>query len=111
VVGLTDGQVASGGDPVVYITLLDSQILQFELAPAAVRREQARGMAVGYTDTVNVVLARVAPQVPADKVVDQITHWKHLSAMTQAGQEEILIRSVVAQGSACLPGFCCWSRP
>jgi len=83
VVGLTDGQVASGGDPVVYITLLDSQILQFELAPAAVRREQARGMAVGYTDTVNVVLARVAPQVPADKVVDQITHWKHLSAMTR----------------------------
>ncbi|MEN8108604.1 MAG: ABC transporter permease [Pseudomonadota bacterium] len=97
VVGLTDGQVASGGDPVVYITLLDSQILQFELAPAAVRREQARGMAVGYTDTVNVVLARVASQVQADKVVDQVTHWKHLSAMTQAGQEEILIRSVVAQ--------------
>ena len=96
-VGLTDGQVSSGGDPVVYMTLLDSQILQFELAPAAARREQARGMPVGYTDTVNAVLARVAPAVRAEKVADQARRWKHLSAVTQSGQEEILIRSVVAQ--------------
>ena len=45
----------------------------------------------------NTVLARVAPRVPAEKVVDQIMRWKHLSAMTQAGQEDILIRSVVAK--------------
>ena len=97
VVGLTDGQVSSGGDPVVYITLLDSQTLQFELAPPALRREQARGTSAGSTDTVNVVLARVAPQVPAETLVDQVLRWKHLSAMTQAGQENILIRSVVAK--------------
>jgi putative ABC transport system permease protein len=97
VVGLTAGQVSSGGDPVVYITLLDSQTLQFELAPAAARREQARGMSVGYTDTVNTVLARAAPRVPVERVVDQVRRWKHLSAMTQAGQEDILIRSVVAK--------------
>ena len=97
VVGLTDGQVSSGGDPVVYITLLDSQRLQFELAPPAIRREQARGVPAGSTDTVNVVLARVASRVHAERVVEQITRWKHLSAMTQAGQEEILIRSVVAK--------------
>jgi putative ABC transport system permease protein len=97
VVGLTDGQVASGGDPVVYITLLDSQALQFELAPSAVRREQARGTSVATTDTVNAVLARVTAQVPAGRVVDQVARWKHLAAMTQVGQEEILIRSVVAK--------------
>ena len=97
VVGLTDGQVSSGGDPVVYITLLDSQTLQFELAPPALRREQARGTSAGSTDTVNVVLARVAPRVPAETLVDQVVRWKHLSAMTQAGQENILIRSVVAK--------------
>src|SRR3546814_13754418 len=43
VVGLTDGQVSSGGAPVVYITLRDSQQLQFELAPPAAPREIARG--------------------------------------------------------------------
>jgi putative ABC transport system permease protein len=97
VVGLTDGQVASGGDPVVYITLRDSQSLQFELAPPALRRERARGMSTGSSDTVNAVLARVATWVPAEQLVDQVRRWKHLAAMTQAGQEEILIRSVVAK--------------
>lgn len=97
VVGLTNGQVASGGDPVVYITLHDSQSLQFELAPPAVRREQARGVSVTSTDTVNAVLARIASRVPAEQVAEQVTRWKHLAAMTQTGQEEILLRSVVAQ--------------
>lgn len=95
VVGLTDGQVASGGDPVVYVTLRDSQQLQFELAPAAARRELARGAAAGNTDTVNAVLARVAPNVSAASVVQAVQRWKHLAATTQAGQEAILTRSVV----------------
>ncbi len=43
VVGLTSGQVSSGGDPVVFVTLRDSQKLQFDLAPPAARRELARG--------------------------------------------------------------------
>jgi putative ABC transport system permease protein len=97
VVGLTDGQVSSGGDPVVYITLLDSQALQFELAPAAQRRELARGLQANNTDTVNAVLARVEAGMPADSVVTRTERWKHLSAMTQAGQEQILLRSVVAK--------------
>jgi len=95
VVGLTDGQVSSGGDPVIYLTLKDSQELQFELAPAAARRELARGAAPAGTDTVNAVLARVAPGVAADAVAESARRWKHLSAMTQAGQEEILTESVV----------------
>lgn len=95
VVGLTDGQVASGGDPVVYLTLLDSQELQFELAPPAARRELARGAAPAGTDTVNAVLARVVPGVAADSVAESARRWKHLSAMTQAEQEEILTESVV----------------
>jgi len=97
VVGLTGGQVASGGDPVVYITLLDSQTLQFELAPPALRRERERGTSISSTDTVNAILARVGSQTPSAQVVEQIMRWKHLSAMTQAGQEEILIQSVVAK--------------
>ncbi|WP_193370314.1 ABC transporter permease [Pelagibius marinus] len=95
VVGLTDGQVSSGGDPVVYVTLRDSQELQFELAPPAARREIARGTAPGNTDTINAVVAHVSPNVPADSVVISARRWKHLAATTQAGQEHILTSSVV----------------
>lgn len=95
VVGLTDGQVSSGGDPVVYVTLRDSQNLQFELAPPAARREIARGNGPGETDTINAVVARVLPDAPPESVAEAARRWKHLSAMTQAGQETILTRSVV----------------
>lgn len=95
VVGLTDGQVSSGGDPVIYITLLDSQELQFELAPPAARREVARGTGPGGTDTINAVVARVSLNMSPESVAEAARRWKHLSAMTQAGQETILTRSVV----------------
>jgi len=95
VVGLTDGQVSSGGDPVIYITLLDSQELQFELAPPAARREIARGTGQGTTDTINAVVARVSPNASAESIAEAARRWKHLSAMTQIGQETILTRSVV----------------
>jgi putative ABC transport system permease protein len=95
VVGLTDGQVSSGGDPVVYITLRDSQELQFELAPPAARREIARGTGPSATDTINAVIARVSPNVPPDRVAEAARRWKHLAAMTQIEQEVILTRSVV----------------
>jgi putative ABC transport system permease protein len=97
VVGLTNGQVSSGGDPVIYITLLDSQELQFELAPSAARREIARGNAQKRADidTVNAVVARIMPQVNANVVAKAVQRWKHLAAMTQLDQEDILLRSVV----------------
>jgi len=95
VVGVTAGQVASSGDPVAYITLLDSQKLQFELAPPAARIELARGAAGGGQDTVNAVVARVTANVRADDVVQAVRRWKHLGAMTQAEQENVLSRSVV----------------
>lgn len=95
VVGLTDNQVSFGGDPVVYITLLDSQELQFELAPPAARRETARGTGLGNTDTINAVIARVTPNASAESVAEAARRWKHLSAVTQTGQENILTRSVV----------------
>jgi len=95
VVGLTDGQVSSGGDPVVYITLKDSQQLQFELAPPAARREIARGTGPGDTDTINAVVARVSPNVSPEDVAESARRWKHLAAMSQAEQEIILTRSVV----------------
>jgi putative ABC transport system permease protein len=95
VTGLTTGQVTSGGDPVAYISLLDSQKLQFELAPPAARIEIARGAAEGGKDTVNAVIARLKDNVRPIDVAESVRRWKHLTALTQAEQETILTRSVV----------------
>jgi putative ABC transport system permease protein len=95
VVGLTENQSSSAGDPIVFMTLLDAQELQFELAPASARRELARGAAPAETDVVNAVLARVAPYVEAAQVAGQVRRWKHLAAMTQAEQEFVLTHSLV----------------
>lgn len=95
VVGLTSGQVSSGGDPMVFITLRDSQQLQFELAPPAARRELARGAGEATSDIVNAVIARVSHNIPVATVADGVARWKHLVALTQAEQETILARSVI----------------
>lgn len=95
VVGLTAGQVSSGGDPVVFLALPDAQTLQFELQPPSARRQAARGAAPAATDTVNAVVAQVAAGVPPAGVIEALRRWKHLSAMSQADQENILLRAVV----------------
>ncbi|MGD9386350.1 MAG: ABC transporter permease [Thioalkalispiraceae bacterium] len=96
VVGLTEGHVATGGDPVVYMSLRDSQALQFELSPPAARRERARDtVSNNNTDTVNVVVARLSSYVNAKYAAASIQRWKHLTSMTQKEQELILTRSVV----------------
>ena len=95
VVGLTQDQVSSGGDPVVYLRVLDAQTLQFELEPPVARREAERGAASISTDVVNAVIAKVEPATPPDQVVRAIKRWKHLTAMSQTEQENILTKSVV----------------
>ena len=96
IVGLTEKLVGSGGDPVVFVTLRDAQKLQFDLTPAAARRETARAViASGGNDTVNAVLVRLAPYANAKQFAQNITRWKHLAALTQAEQENVLSQSVV----------------
>ncbi|HRD78460.1 MAG TPA: ABC transporter permease [Hyphomicrobiaceae bacterium] len=95
VVGLTRQQVSSGGDPAAYITLADAQRLQFDLAPPAVRVEIARGATAGSRDIVNAVIARLQPNASPDAVAETIRRWRHLSAITQEGQEQILTQSLV----------------
>ena len=95
VVGLTEDQVNSGGDPAVYVSLLDAQELQFELAPPAARVQIARGEPGQRVDTVNAVIARTLPNSSPAAVAEAARRWKHLAATTQAEQEAILTRSVV----------------
>ena len=95
IVGLTENQVNSGGDPAVYITLPDAQKLQFDLAPPAQRIQLAQGGGASSRNTVNAVVARLLPHASAEAVADTVTRWKHLSAITQEAQEAILTRSLV----------------
>ena len=91
----TRQQVNTGGDPVVYVTLLDAQKLQFDLAPPAARVQLSRGAAGGNLDIVNAVIARLDPNASADAVAQAVRRWKHLSAITQEQQELILTQSLV----------------
>lgn len=95
VVGLTANQVNSGGDPAIFMTLLDAQKLQFDLAPPAARVQIARGMGGANRDTINAVVARLQPNVSPASVADAVQRWKHLAGITQEAQETILSRSLV----------------
>jgi putative ABC transport system permease protein len=87
--------VASGGDPVAFITLLDAQKLQFELAPPAARVQLARGSEGASKDTVNAVVARVVPGANLEAVAESARRWRHLAVLTQAEQERVLSESLV----------------
>lgn len=95
VVGLTRHQTNSGGDPAVYLTLADAQRIQFDLAPPALRLQLARGTSGGSRDTVNTVVAQLQPDASPEAVRDAVIRWKHLGALTQAQQEDILTQSLV----------------
>jgi putative ABC transport system permease protein len=95
VVGLTRGNVTNSGDPVAYMTLLDAQALQFDLAPPAERREVARGGGLETSNQINAVIAEVSPYVPINEVAGALTRWKHLTSLTEAQQESLLSKEVI----------------
>ncbi len=95
VVGHTRRTVSSGGDPLAWITLRDSQELQFRLNPPAARRAQQGGGGALPQDTVNAIVARLVPHARVADITAEIRRWKHFAALTAAEQETVLTRSVV----------------
>ena len=95
VVGLTRGMVASSGDAVAWITLLDAQAIQFAVAPALERREKAAGRSPPVTTDINAVLVRLEPGVSKAAVGAEIVRWKHLSAVTEQQEEDYLTVFVI----------------
>jgi putative ABC transport system permease protein len=75
--------------------LADAQTLQSQLAPPAARVQAARGASAEIAKTVAAVVARLDANADIDAVARTVRQWKHLSAMTQADQEQLLIKSVV----------------
>lgn len=94
VVGCTTGQTSSNGDPCVFISLLDSQELQFELEPAVARREASRGGPLPPQDVINAVVAQLYAGASPRAIALAVKQWKHLGALTQQEQEDLLVHSV-----------------
>jgi putative ABC transport system permease protein len=75
--------------------LRDSQDLQFRLAPAAARRAIAASVGSGGTDTVNAIIAQLHPDADPALVAETARRWKHLAALTDQQQSDLLTLSVV----------------
>jgi putative ABC transport system permease protein len=95
VVGLVEAAMNSGGDPAVYMTLADALALQTALDPAAARVQVARGAEGIRPPTVAAVIARLEPGADVALLTATVRQWKHLSALSQAEQENLLLDSVV----------------
>ena len=95
VVGLVEGAMNSGGDPAVYMTLADAMALQTELAPADQRVQAARGAGAVKSASVAAVIVRVTTGADVDLLTATLRQWKHLAALSQTEQENILLASVV----------------
>ena len=72
-----------------------TQILQFEFAPPAARRELARGGGLETDDQINAVIAKVSPFVTVNEVAAALSRWKNLLALTQDQQETLLSKFVI----------------
>jgi putative ABC transport system permease protein len=95
VVGLVEDALNSGGDPAVFVTLADALALQTALDPAAARVQTARGGDPVKPANVAAVIARMAPGADVDLLTATVRQWKHLAALTQTEQEQLLLVSVV----------------
>jgi len=99
VVGITHGTVASGGDPLIYISLKDAQELQFTYTNKRVQTDRARGIINKDAHLVNAVVATLKDGYNVDKVAKDLRKWQHKSVYTRAEQKVVLTKYVVEKAS------------
>ncbi|TWU37762.1 FtsX-like permease family protein [Novipirellula aureliae] len=121
IVGLTKGMVSTGGDGMAFTTVLDSQSIQFDSPPEAIRLERAARDHRGETNEVflrqpqltdqlalpgsqlpavaapmlSAVIVKLKPYADPTEVQSVIEGWQDVSVYTTAGQEELLIQGMV----------------
>jgi putative ABC transport system permease protein len=120
VVGLTEGMVSQAGDPMAFMTLGDSQRVQFDQPGEAIRLERAARVgrlfrsdmgrsqpqladraggasadipALGPS-AVSAVLVRVAPGIEPAAVRNVVASWPDVSVYTHAQQQGFLLQNV-----------------
>jgi len=124
VVGITQGAVDSGGNPLVYLSLPDAQQVQFQqdnralVAARAANLQRLEG--AGYSseqaarllpllstsgDTINAVLITLAPGADGAQVAQHIRDWLYLNVYTTAEQRQLMVEGRLARMSAVLGLF------
>ena len=121
IVGITTGMVSSGGDGMIFVTVWDSQAIQFDMPGESVRLERAAREHRGQTNEVflkqpalagqlarpagelpavaspelSAVVVRVAPGADPAGVAATISTWRDVSVFTKAGQQDLLVQGMV----------------
>jgi putative ABC transport system permease protein len=121
VVGITSGMASIAGDGMVFVTVWDSQAIQFDMPGEAVRLERAAREHRSRTEDIflsqpiltehlsrpaaelpavaspelSAVVVRIAAGADPDAVAATISVWGDVSVFTQAGQEELLLKGMV----------------
>lgn len=99
VVGITHGSVASGGDPLVYLSLKDAQELQFTYTNKRIESDRARGIINKDSHLVNAIIATLKEGYSAQEVAADIRKWHHESVYTREEQKVVLTKNVVEKAS------------
>ena len=121
VVGITSGMVSSGGDGMAFVTVWDSQAIQFDTPGESVRLERAARDRRGQVNElflsqptlteqlarptaelpavtpppISAIVAKVAEGADPERVASTISSWGDVSVFTKAGQEELMIQGMV----------------
>jgi len=121
VVGLTRNMASTAGDSMVFVTLADSQAIQYDQSGEAVRLERearkarasdfdpgriqpeilsrAAGLSSGIPalgpSPVSAVLVRVTPGVDPARVAAAIASWPDVSVYTADAQRQLLVSGMV----------------
>jgi len=99
VVGITHGTVASGGSPLVYMSLKDAQELQFLFSNNRIRNDRLRGIVSRNSHLVNAIVATIRKGYSPKIIANEIRKYQHKSVYTQAQQTAILTQNVIKTAS------------
>lgn len=121
VVGITSGMANTSGDGMIFVTVWDSQAIQFDTPGEAMRLERAARDRRSRTEDIflsqpilteqlsrptaelpavaspelSAVVVRVAARADPDMVAATISTWADVSVFTKASQEELLLKGMV----------------
>jgi len=121
VVGITDGMVSTNGEGMAFLSVWDSQAVQFDTSGEAIRLGRAARGRRSETDDMflsqpllteqlarptadlpavlspelSAVVVRVSPGADPAAVAATISAWPDISVYTKAGEEELLVQGMV----------------
>ncbi len=99
IVGITKETVASGGDPLIFLSFKDAGELQFSYSNNRIRTDRIRGLKTGNSHLANTVVATIKAGYNIDEIADEIRKFQHKSVYTADQQKHILTKKVIQNAS------------